>query len=86
MCAAPDNAIFIDLNFIGVTEGHKFFLILNGEAGKLVASSFRPLKINLAKARIHFCGFHIFLEGLHGSANSSIDTVRRNDDSTFNSQ
>jgi hypothetical protein len=79
--ATTDNAIFVNLDFVGNTECHDLVTHAYFDARKIIANSIRPLKVNGLESRKLFGDPHVFFDGSQRSTDGSIDAVFRDDDS-----
>ena len=52
MLAAANNSIFVNLNFIGDSEGNYFVSYANLQAGEIICSAFRPFEIDVFERRV----------------------------------
>ena len=80
--AAPDDAILVDIEFIGRTECDDFRPNPNDQLREVVADTFRPFDINIPECRIFTQFSDVAFDAVQLATDSGIDTVRGHDDSS----
>ena len=80
MNSTADDAVFINLNFIGVSKCDEFIFDDDAQSRKFISSSVGPLKSNFFETFIATSFSDIFLDIGHFSADSSINSVGGNQD------
>lgn len=84
--AATDDAVFIDVDLVGNTEGDNLVAHANGEAGELVALALGPLEVDVFKGGVTLSNTQVGLDGCKRATNSAVDAVLRDDDATLEVQ
>ena len=86
MFAAPNDSVFINLNFVRDAKGDDLVAYTNNKPWKIFNVAVGPFEIDVLERAVFASGAHVLLDGSKWSTNGAIDAVARDDDASFESE
>jgi len=81
--AAPNDSVFINLNFVGHAKGNDLVADTNNKPWKIFNVAVGPFEIDVLERAVFTSGANVLFHCSKWPTNSSINTVARDDDASF---